>query len=67
MTGDNLKAALNSSRISIIGGLIGVPITISGNSIPVGLPRGTPRADMKRCTGAWWGRSVRRADHGGPG
>ena len=39
-----LKAALNSIKDFDTGGLIGVPITISGNSIPVGR---VYRADMK--------------------
>ena len=43
LTGDNLKAALNSKDFDT-GGLIGVPITISGNSIPVGR---VYQADMK--------------------
>lgn len=36
MTAENLKAALNSIEDFDTGGLIGVPITIRGNSIPVG-------------------------------
>jgi len=44
MTGANLKAALNSLKDFDTGGLIGVPITISGNSIPVGR---VYRADMQ--------------------
>lgn len=36
MTADNLKAALNSLENFDTGGLIGVPVTIRGNSIPVG-------------------------------
>lgn len=36
MTAENLKAALNSIQDFDTGGLIGVPITIRGNSIPVG-------------------------------
>lgn len=36
MTAENLKAALNSIENFDTGGLIGVPITIRGNSIPVG-------------------------------
>lgn len=44
MTGANLKAALNSIKDFDTGGLIGVPITIKGNSIPVGR---VYRADMK--------------------
>lgn len=36
LTGANLKAALNSIKDFDTGGLIGVPITISGNTIPVG-------------------------------
>jgi branched-chain amino acid transport system substrate-binding protein len=40
----NLKAALNSIKNFDTGGLIGVPITIRGNSIPVGR---IYRADMK--------------------
>ena len=40
----NLKAALNSIRNFDTGGLIGVPITIKGNSVPVGR---IYRADMK--------------------
>ena len=36
LTADNMKAALNSIKDFDTGGLIGVPITISGNSIPVG-------------------------------
>ncbi|MCO5105368.1 MAG: amino acid ABC transporter substrate-binding protein, partial [Burkholderiaceae bacterium] len=42
--GDNLKAALNSIKDFDTGGLIGVPITITGNSIPVGR---VYKADMK--------------------
>ena len=44
LTGPNLKAALNSLKDFDTGGLIGVPITISGNSIPVGR---VYKADMK--------------------
>lgn len=44
LTGDNLKAALNSIKDFDTGGVIGVPITISGNSIPVGR---VYKADMK--------------------
>jgi len=40
----NLKAALNSIKNFDTGGLIGVPITIKGNSVPVGR---IYRADMK--------------------
>lgn len=36
LTGENLKAALNSIENFDTGGLIGLPITIKGNSIPVG-------------------------------
>src|SRR5690606_24769589 len=45
LTGDNLKAALNSIENFDTGGLIGIPITIKGNSIPVGR---IYRADMKQ-------------------
>lgn len=44
LTGDNLKAALNSIKDFDTGGLIGVPISIPGNSIPVGR---VYKADMK--------------------
>ena len=44
LTGANLKAALNSIKDYDTGGLIGVPITIRGNSIPVGR---VYKADMK--------------------
>lgn len=44
LDGKNLKAALNSIKDFDTGGLIGVPITIGGNSIPVGR---VYRADMK--------------------
>jgi branched-chain amino acid transport system substrate-binding protein len=44
LTGANLKAALNSIEDFETGGLIGVPITIKGNSIPVGR---VYKADMK--------------------
>jgi branched-chain amino acid transport system substrate-binding protein len=44
LTGANLKAALNSIEDFDTGGLIGVPITIKGNSIPVGR---VYKADMK--------------------
>ncbi|WP_180682453.1 ABC transporter substrate-binding protein [Tepidicella baoligensis] len=44
LNGPNLKAALNSIKDFDTGGLIGVPITIRGNSIPVGR---IYRADMK--------------------
>lgn len=36
LTADNMKTALNTIKDFDTGGLIGVPITISGNSIPVG-------------------------------
>lgn len=36
LTADNMKAALNSIKDFDTGGIVGVPITISGNSIPVG-------------------------------
>lgn len=36
LTGTNLKAALNSIENFDTGGIIGVPITIRGNSIPIG-------------------------------
>lgn len=36
LTAENLKASLNSIEDFDTGGLIGVPITIRGNSIPVG-------------------------------
>ncbi|MFP5407006.1 MAG: amino acid ABC transporter substrate-binding protein, partial [Gammaproteobacteria bacterium] len=41
----NLKAALNSIRDFDTGGIIGVPISITGNSIPVGR---IYRADLKQ-------------------
>lgn len=44
LTGPNLKAGLNSLENFDTGGLIGVPITIKGNSIPVGR---VYRADFK--------------------
>ena len=44
LTGPNLKAALNAIKDFDTGGLIGVPITIKGNSIPVGR---VYKADMK--------------------
>ena len=44
LNGKNLKTALNSIKDFDTGGLIGVPITIKGNSIPVGR---VYRADMK--------------------
>ena len=44
LTGDAMKAALNSLKDFDTGGLIGVPITITGNSIPVGR---VYKADMK--------------------
>jgi branched-chain amino acid transport system substrate-binding protein len=44
LDGKNLKAALNSIKNFDTGGLIGVPITIKGNSVPVGR---IYRADMK--------------------
>ncbi len=44
LDGKNLKASLNTIRNFDTGGLIGVPITIKGNSIPVGR---VYRADMK--------------------
>jgi len=44
LDGKNLKAALNTIKDFDTGGLIGVPITISGNSIPVGR---VYKADMK--------------------
>ncbi|UZD55934.1 ABC transporter substrate-binding protein [Caldimonas aquatica] len=45
LTGKNMKAALNSIRNFDTGGIIGVPISIPGNSIPVGR---IYRADMKQ-------------------
>jgi branched-chain amino acid transport system substrate-binding protein len=45
LNGKNLKAALNSIRDFDTGGLIGVPISIPGNSIPVGR---IYRADTKQ-------------------
>lgn len=36
LTGPNLKAALNTIENFDTGGIIGMPITITGNSIPVG-------------------------------
>ncbi|MDT3677398.1 MAG: ABC transporter substrate-binding protein [Burkholderiaceae bacterium] len=45
LTGDNLKAALNSIRDFDTGGIVGVPISITGNSIPVGR---IYRADIKQ-------------------
>ena len=44
LNGSNLKAALNSIKDFDTGGLMGVPITIKGNSIPVGR---VYQADMK--------------------
>ena len=44
LNGDNLKAALNSIKDFDTGGIIGTPISIPGNSIPVGR---VYRADMK--------------------
>ncbi|MFC4620990.1 ABC transporter substrate-binding protein [Comamonas nitrativorans] len=44
LTGANMKAALNSLKDFDTGGVIGVPITITGNSIPVGR---VYKADMK--------------------
>jgi len=44
LSGDNMKAALNSLEDFDTGGLIGVPISIPGNSIPIGR---VYRADMK--------------------
>jgi len=43
LTGANLKAALNSLKDFDTGGIIGVPVSIPGNSIPVGR---IYRADM---------------------
>ncbi|MCZ2413611.1 MAG: ABC transporter substrate-binding protein, partial [Burkholderiales bacterium] len=45
LNGKNLKAALNSIRDFDTGGIIGVPISIKGNSIPVGR---IVRADIKQ-------------------
>jgi branched-chain amino acid transport system substrate-binding protein len=61
----NLKAALNSIKDFDTGGLIGVPITIKGNSIPVGR---VYKADMKaqkmaRPTGSLTLTVVRRRPH----
>ena len=44
LDGKNLKAALNTLKDFDTGGIIGAPITIAGNSIPVGR---VYRADMK--------------------
>ena len=45
LDGKNLKAALNTIKNFDTGGIIGVPITIKGNSIPVGR---IYKADMKQ-------------------
>ena len=45
LTADNMKAALDGIKDFDTGGLIGVPITIKGNSIPVGR---IYRADVKQ-------------------
>lgn len=45
LNGPNLKAALNTIRNFDTGGIIGVPINIKGNSIPVGR---IYRADVKQ-------------------
>jgi branched-chain amino acid transport system substrate-binding protein len=45
LTGANLKAALNSIRNFDTGGIIGVPVNITGNSIPVAR---VYRADVKQ-------------------
>ncbi|MGC3985430.1 MAG: ABC transporter substrate-binding protein [Pseudorhodoferax sp.] len=44
LDGKNLKAALNTIKDFDTGGIIGTPITITGNSLPVGR---VYRADMK--------------------
>ncbi len=44
LNGRNLKTALSSIRNFDTGGIIGVPVTVKGNSIPVGR---VYRADMK--------------------
>jgi len=44
LTGDNMKAALNTIKDFDTGGIIGVPISIPGNSIAVGR---VYKADMK--------------------
>lgn len=36
LTGTNLKAALNSVKDFDTGGIVGVPVTIAGNSVPYG-------------------------------
>jgi len=36
LTGPNLKASLNTIKDFDTGGIVGIPITISGNSVPVG-------------------------------
>ncbi|CAM5401263.1 ABC transporter substrate-binding protein [Frigidibacter albus] len=36
LTGTNLKAAMNTIQDFDTGGLIGIPISIPGNSVPVG-------------------------------
>lgn len=36
LTGDNLKAGLQQIKDFDTGGIIGVPVTISGNSVPIG-------------------------------
>ena len=45
LTGQNMKASLNTISNFDTGGIIGTPITIKGNSIPVGR---VYRADMKQ-------------------
>lgn len=45
LTGANLKASLNSLKDFDTGGIIGVPVSIPGNSIPVGR---IYQADMKQ-------------------
>lgn len=54
LTGDNLKAALNSLQDFDTGGLIGVPISIPGNSIPVGRVYKADMAAQKMVPASDW-------------
>ncbi|MCF8479952.1 MAG: ABC transporter substrate-binding protein [Rhodospirillum sp.] len=54
LTGANMKAALNSIRDFDTGGIIGVPISIPGNSIPVGRIYKADMAEKKMIPASDW-------------
>jgi branched-chain amino acid transport system substrate-binding protein len=54
LTGENMKAALNSLKDFDTGGIIGVPVSIPGNSIPVGRIYRADMAQQKMVPASDW-------------